>query len=68
MENGPRIQAPTLLVYGDSSKLRPVGEELERRIPRSRLELLPSEGMFTIDQGPERWASAVRDFLREPGV
>jgi len=45
-----------------------VGEELGRRIPTARLELLPSEGMFTIDQGPERWASAVREFLQEPAI
>ncbi|MDA0256497.1 MAG: alpha/beta hydrolase [Chloroflexi bacterium] len=68
VENAPRIQAPTLLIYGESSKLRPVGEELGRRVPRARVELLPSEGMFTIDQGPERWASAVRAFLQEPAV
>ncbi|MYH40787.1 MAG: alpha/beta hydrolase [Chloroflexi bacterium] len=67
-ENARRITAPTLLVYGESSKLRPIGEELERRIPRSRLVLLPSEGMFTIDQGPELWGAAVREFLSEPGV
>lgn len=68
VENASRIQSPTLLIYGDTSKLRPVGEELGRRIPRSRLELLPSEGMFTPDQGPERWGGAIRDFLREPGA
>ena len=67
-ENAPRIQAPTLLVYGESSKLRPIGEELGRRIPHARLELLPSEGMFTIDQGPERWAGVVREFLQEPAI
>ena len=68
VEHSTRIQAPTLLIYGESSKLRPVGEELGRRISRSRVDLLPSEGMFTIDQGPEQWSKAVREFLREPGV
>jgi pimeloyl-ACP methyl ester carboxylesterase len=67
-QNAPRIQSPTLLVYGDNSKLRPVGEELSRRIPQARLELLPSEGMFTIDQGPERWAGVVREFLQESAI
>ena len=61
----PRIQVPTLLLYGDADVRAPlaVAEDLHRSIRGSRLVLLPGVGHVTNLEAPEAFNQAVRDFL-----
>ena len=56
-----RIACPTLLLYGDRSSLRPVGERLARVIPDARLEILPG-GHFLPSEAPGPLAEALEKF------
>jgi pimeloyl-ACP methyl ester carboxylesterase len=56
-----QIVCPTLLVYGDRSSLRPVGERLARRIPDARLEILPG-GHFLPSEAPGLLSEALEKF------
>jgi pimeloyl-ACP methyl ester carboxylesterase len=61
----PRIQVPTLLLYGDADVRAPlpVAEDLHRSIPGARLVLLPGVGHVTNIEAPEAFNGAVRSFL-----
>jgi pimeloyl-ACP methyl ester carboxylesterase len=61
----PRIQVPTLLLYGDADVRAPlpVAEDLHRSIPGARLVLLPGVGHVTNIEAPEAFNEAVRSVL-----
>ena len=61
----PRIEVPTLLLYGELDQRSPlaVAEELHRSIPGSRLAVLPGVGHLASAERPEEFNAAVRVFL-----
>lgn len=63
----PQIQAPTLVIHGDSDRLVPTrnGELIAARIPGAKLVLLPQAGhIFSTDQ-PAAAQQAVLEFLAQ---
>jgi pimeloyl-ACP methyl ester carboxylesterase len=62
----PRIEVPTLLLYGDKDVRSPlhVAEDLHARIPTSRLVIIPGVGHLCDVEGSERFTFEVRSFLR----
>jgi pimeloyl-ACP methyl ester carboxylesterase len=64
----PSIRIPTLLIYGDADERSPpsVAQDLHRRIPKSRLVLLPGLGHECALESPDRFNFEVRSFLRSP--
>jgi pimeloyl-ACP methyl ester carboxylesterase len=60
------IQVPTLLIYGDKDVRAPlkVARELHRKIPGSRLVVIPGVGHMCSVEAPERFNAEVRGFLR----
>ncbi len=62
----PRIEVPTLLLYGDADPRSPlsVAEDLHAAIPTSRLVVLPGVGHMSNLEAPARFNSEVRSFLR----
>jgi len=60
----PRIDVPTLLLYGDKDVRSPlnVAEEMHARIARSRLVVIPGVGHMIDMEAPERFNAEVRDF------
>lgn len=65
----PRIDVPTLLIYGDADKRSPVsvGEELHALIPGSRLVVIQGPGHMVNMETPERFNDEVRSFLSSAG-
>jgi pimeloyl-ACP methyl ester carboxylesterase len=63
----PRINAPTLLIYGDSDTRAPrsVAEHLHASLPTSTLVVLGKAGHLCNIEAPEEFNRAVRAFLRE---
>jgi pimeloyl-ACP methyl ester carboxylesterase len=61
----PRIEVPTLLLYGELDVRSPlnVAEELHARIPGSQLVLLPRVGHLASAERPHEFNAAVRSFL-----
>jgi len=61
----PRIDIPTLLVYGDSDQRSPlhVAEDLHARIPDSKLVMIPGPGHVVNLEAPKRFNEVVREFL-----
>jgi pimeloyl-ACP methyl ester carboxylesterase len=61
----PRIDVPTLLLYGDLDTRSPlnIAEELHAGIPGSRLIVLPGVGHLANAERPDEFNAAVRDFL-----
>ena len=61
----PRIEVPTLLLYGELDTRSPLAlaEELHRGIPGSRLVVLPGVGHVASAERPDEFDAAVRDFL-----
>jgi pimeloyl-ACP methyl ester carboxylesterase len=61
----PRIDVPTLLLYGDADMRSPVaiGAELHARIPHSKLVVLSGPGHVVNLEAPERFDDEVRRFL-----
>jgi pimeloyl-ACP methyl ester carboxylesterase len=61
----PRIDVPTLLLYGDADQRSPlsVAEDLHGRIPTSKLVVLPGVGHMSSIEAAERFNAEVRDFL-----
>jgi len=61
----PRVEAPTLLLYGDADKRSPlfVAEELHRQIPASTLSVMPGVGHLSNMEAPRRFNTEVRRFL-----
>ena len=63
----PRIQVPTLLLYGDAdqrSPLQVVARDLHAKIPGSRLVVMPGVGHQCDMEAPDRFNAEVRSFLR----
>ena len=62
----PRIDVPTLLVYGDQDERAPlnVAEDLHRSISGSELVVLSGAGHACNIEAADRFNNAVRDFLR----
>ena len=62
----PRIEVPTLLLYGDQDVRAPVavGEALHAAIPASRLVVLPGIGHLISLEAPGRFNAELRAFLR----
>jgi pimeloyl-ACP methyl ester carboxylesterase len=65
----PRIDVPTLLVYGaeDVRAPLPVAEDLHTAISGSTLVVLPDAGHACNLEAPEAFNQAVRRFLQPPG-
>jgi pimeloyl-ACP methyl ester carboxylesterase len=61
----PSIGVPTLLIYGDADQRSSpsVAEDLHRRIPESRLVMLPGLGHECALEDPDRFNFEVRTFL-----
>jgi pimeloyl-ACP methyl ester carboxylesterase len=61
----PRIDIPTLLLYGDADVRSPVavGEELHAGIPASTFVVIPGPGHVVNLEAPERFNEEVRSFL-----
>jgi pimeloyl-ACP methyl ester carboxylesterase len=61
----PRINVPTLLLYGDRDARSPVevGRALHEQIPGSSLVILPGVGHFSSVEGAEQFNREVRSFL-----
>ena len=57
----PSIAVPTLLIYGDADERAPliVAEDLHRRIPTSRLVVLPGRAQCYLE-APDRFNAEVR--------
>lgn len=62
----PRIDVPTLLLYGDQDARAPmnVARDLHTAIPGSKLVILPGVGHVSCVEAPERFTAEVRGFLR----
>jgi pimeloyl-ACP methyl ester carboxylesterase len=62
----PRIDVPTLLLYGDADRRSPltVAEDLHTRIPASGLVVLPGVGHLNNLEAAEIFNAEVRGFLR----
>jgi pimeloyl-ACP methyl ester carboxylesterase len=65
----PRIQTPTLLLYGDADQRVPldVAAEVHARIPGSKLVIMAGIGHQSSMEAPERFHAEVRNFLRPVG-
>jgi pimeloyl-ACP methyl ester carboxylesterase len=63
----PRVDVPTLLVYGDRDERAPptVAEALHAAICGSRLVVLPDTGHACNIEAPDEFNRGVRDFLHE---
>lgn len=63
----PRIEVPTLLLYGDADQRSPlhVAEELHAQIPGSILVVMPGVGHLSNVEAPDRFNAEVRSFLRD---
>jgi pimeloyl-ACP methyl ester carboxylesterase len=62
----PRIDVPTLLLYGDEDARAPltVAKDLHHAIPRSELVVMPGVGHVSSVESGERFNDEVRRFLR----
>jgi pimeloyl-ACP methyl ester carboxylesterase len=63
----PRVQVPTLLLYGDADRRSPpevVARDLHAKIPGSRLVVMPEVGHQCDMEAPDRFNAEVRSFLR----
>ena len=62
----PRIDVPTLLLYGDKDVRAPlaVARQLHASIPASKLVVFPGVGHMVDAEAPERFNAEVREFLR----
>jgi pimeloyl-ACP methyl ester carboxylesterase len=62
----PRIEVPTLLLYGERDERSPlrVATELQARIPAAKLVVIPSVGHLSNAEAPEAFNACVREFLQ----
>jgi pimeloyl-ACP methyl ester carboxylesterase len=63
----PRVDVPTLLVYGDRDVRAPltVAKHLQAAISGSKLVVLPDAGHLCNLEAPDEFNAAVRDFLHD---
>jgi pimeloyl-ACP methyl ester carboxylesterase len=61
----PRIQVPTLLLYGEMDVRSPlnVAKEMHASVPESQLVIIPGVGHMADMEGPDPMNAAVRRFL-----
>jgi pimeloyl-ACP methyl ester carboxylesterase len=61
-----RIQAPTLILWGQSDGLAPVvyAQELHQRIPGSQVFIMPRCGHMPMYEDPEGFVRTVSAFLQ----
>ncbi|MCS6801489.1 MAG: alpha/beta fold hydrolase [Chloroflexota bacterium] len=61
----PRIQAPTLIIWGEKDDATPLadGKTMAREIPNARLIVYPYAGHFSYLDAPEQFVADVRAFL-----
>jgi pimeloyl-ACP methyl ester carboxylesterase len=66
----PRIEVPTLLLYGDADRRSPLelAEDLHAKIPSSRLVVMPGVGHLSNVEAAESFNAEVRSFLRSAQV
>jgi len=62
----PRIQVPTLLLYGELDERSPlkIANELHARIPSSRLVVIEGVGHLSNVEAPDEFNAHVRQFIR----
>jgi pimeloyl-ACP methyl ester carboxylesterase len=62
----PRIDAPTLLVWGELDARSPltVARQFDQAIPDTKLVVIPGAGHLSNLEQPERFNEAVREFCR----
>ena len=62
----PRIEAPTLLLYGDADVRSPLdfGTALHAQIPTSAIVVLPGAGHLSNIDAADRFNAEVRTFMR----
>ena len=62
----PRIDIPTLLLYGEVDRRSPLGvaDDLHARIPGSTLSVMPGVGHLSNVEAPDLFNQEVREFLR----
>ena len=65
----PRIEIPTLLLYGELDQRSPlrIAAELRDRIPSARLSVIAGAGHVSNAEAPAEFNAQVREFLRAPG-
>lgn len=65
----PRIDIPTLLLYGelDQRSPLPIAGELRDHIPSARLAVIPGTGHVSNAEAPSEFNAHVREFLRSLG-
>jgi pimeloyl-ACP methyl ester carboxylesterase len=64
-----RVQAPSLLVWGQDDRLVPLtyADEFARRLPRARIEIVKAGGHAPHLDQPQATAELVRAFLEQAG-
>jgi proline iminopeptidase len=61
-----QIKVPTLIIVGDHDESDPkMSQEMHAKIPGSKLVVLPNSGHMTFVDQPEKFLSAVREFVRK---
>ncbi len=62
----PEVRVPTMLIVGADDLSRPPheSEEMARRIPGARLEVIPEAGHISNLEQPERVNQYIREFLQ----
>lgn len=65
-----RVRVPTLLLFGEEDALTPpsVGEAMARRIPDSRLRIVPGAGHLSNLENPESFTRELLGFLDSLGA
>ncbi len=58
-----QVRAPTLILRGERSFMRPELSEIAAAVPDVRVETVPDAGHFMVREQPEAVARLVLDFL-----
>lgn len=69
IERYPELEVPTLLLWGEADRVVPlwVAEELERRLPDARLEVMEECGHIPPEEKPRESLEILMDFLEKTG-
>lgn len=61
----PRIQADTLIVWGEQDRITPLdfAHRMSDAIPKSRLAIIPGAGHFSFLDQPEKFSKIVKNFI-----
>ncbi len=62
------MQAPTLVIHGTNSRIRPLHERVVEALPDGRGVLVPSRAVFTPNEDPALLARVTLDHLRQHGI